>query len=152
MEPNGLGSIDPNVFPLDAFALTGAESDTQRLISLKDPWYFDGERVSYPQSGYVAGRGWWQKHADGTLVQWGYFASYSLLPAGAAGWKVINMPIPAMTRLSCSVITSGWPGISATMRDAESTSQQIQVYDRGGYLGTLGTTDGFWIFYGRWKA
>ena len=29
------------------------------------------QSLSYPQSGYVAGSGWWQKDADGTLTQWG---------------------------------------------------------------------------------
>jgi hypothetical protein len=27
------------------------------------------QSLSYPQSGYVAGRGWWTKFADGTLIQ-----------------------------------------------------------------------------------
>jgi hypothetical protein len=28
------------------------------------------QSLSYPQSGYVAGRGWWKKDADGTLECW----------------------------------------------------------------------------------
>ena len=92
----GLGSLVPNVLPLDAFNLTGVEGDAQRLISLKDPWYFDGERVSYPQTGYVAGRGWWQKHADGTLVQWFYTSRSVGITNGLDGhfWQDVTWDMP----------------------------------------------------------
>ena len=41
----GLGSLDPNVLPLDAFELQGTEGDTTRKMALKAPWVFSGETV-----------------------------------------------------------------------------------------------------------
>lgn len=88
------------------------------------------------------------KFSDGTLVQSGFITSYNALATVGGGWKAINMPMAATSRVSLSVIANNWVGASGKMSDSESAANQIQVYNRGAY--TLDTAL-YWGFYGKWR-
>jgi hypothetical protein len=114
---NGLGSFDPNVLPMDAFLLTGTPADEERLISLRAPWKFDGESSNYPISGFVSGRGWWTKFADGTLIQ-----------SMTVNFGTINITTTfgSCYRSSSPVVSPDWPiefySLSSSIPSSVSTS------------------------------
>lgn len=156
---NGLGSFDPNVLPMDAFELKGAEGDVERVISLKAPWKFEGESVSYPQSGYVSGRGWWTKFADGTLIQsngdsitsnlggsnlYGTTSGITYYGNKAIVWPIAFYAIPKIGKASHS------NGVDTISFESLTVNGAIVYAVTGSASGR--TCNFSWIAIGRWKA
>jgi hypothetical protein len=102
-------------------------------------------------SGYVAGRGWWKKDADGTLTQWGTF-TFSMVAGTAVG---INYTYPIAFYNDGTV----GPGVSWSVHpatywtykmvgDFSSYTTFSPVYD---YAGTTQNVVIKFIAVGRWK-
>lgn len=213
---NSLGSFDPNVLPMDAFSLEGAEGDTRRVIGLKEPWmfgtaiasakwtpgvgyapgnvvYHDEDGLVYMNlaatstvepdysdagiegttwkwvagsiSGFVSGRGWWTKFADGTLIQRGYTSGH-LTSSSVSNWVgstsgvsyfadvYVTLPISfyglindwneyAVSRAGAGIIRSASGAPYKTMEQC-----MFQVFSSSYADGA----DIHWLGIGRWKA
>jgi hypothetical protein len=103
------------------------------------------------ETGYVSGRGWWKKDADGTLTQWGAF-TFSMVAGTAVG---INHTYPIAFYNDGTV----GPGVSWSVHpatywtykmvgDFSSYTTFSPVYD---YAGTTQNVVIKFIAVGRWK-
>ena len=146
---------------MDAFLLTGTPADSERLIALKAPWKFDGESSSYPQSGYVAGRGWWTKFSDGTLIQQAEytgrnFGTTIVYGSGTYGSSVEWVfPIKAVGDYSIDVVVKvSGRGVLSGLADVYSTTNvYVYLFDPlNNTPYTMVAQREKWLFVGRWKA
>jgi hypothetical protein len=111
------------------------------------------QSLSYPQSGFVAGRGWWQKDADGTLTQWGTVdiasSTVSNNNIGTYGWSLyvgqsdITLPI-AYIDAAYSALASSYVIGSCLVLNTTS----IRVF-RFAFANETRTVS--WKTIGRWK-
>jgi len=118
---------------------------------------YDYQKVAgYPQSGYVSGRGWWTKFADGTLIQRG---SNDMTVAlvnqniGTYGWSYYVAGQAILFPLEFYGTTDDFDIATSSFMDSGALKSQgvtgVYLY-RKDISGTTRAVS--WIAIGRWKA
>lgn len=145
--------------PLSAANLNNAENKIDEL----DDNVFN--ILQYPQSGFVSGRGWWQKHADGTLECWSINLAMPTHALGQDAYVLWTLPadrlvsdaeyfisyaptynaLGDMAELGLLLYNGVWVGFTG------STSQIIRLYTYS-YRSAITISYYFRAYFkGRWK-